>query len=167
MTRQSTAPSSCDGGGDLWPSLPVTPRLRVPRSAGERWARFVLRACDSEGDLSTIREWASAVGASYSVITAACRIVGLPAHAARDFMRALRVLWRANGYGEGAALDLLISDPRTLAAFLRRAGIGPNTVLRAPISLDTFLAEQHFIDPGHPSLEIVRALMRDDVESSE
>jgi hypothetical protein len=93
--------------------------------------------------------------------------VGLPAHDARDFTRALRVLWRASGDANAASLELLINDPRTLAAFLNRAGIVAQTA--HPLGLitpDRFLSEQRFLDPLHPSIQVLHSLMRGNAQRS-
>src|SRR5439155_18340596 len=67
-----------------WPSLPIGLRFQTPRSASERWAYRVLKACGAEEDLTTIEQWALAVGASYSAMTEMSRIIGIKPKDARD-----------------------------------------------------------------------------------
>ena len=51
---------------------------KEPRTAAERWAAYVVRACESEGDLKTLAEWARFAGVSYSSLRESCRMLGIP-----------------------------------------------------------------------------------------
>ena len=48
-----------------------------PRSAAERWAGHVLKACDSNGDLKTVGDWASCAGVSATSLCESCHLLGI------------------------------------------------------------------------------------------
>ena len=49
----------------------------APRSISERWALYVSKACEADGDLRTLGAWAAFVGLSYSSLCESCRLVGV------------------------------------------------------------------------------------------
>ena len=104
------------------PDVAALATAAPPRCVAERWAAYVVRACDSEEDLKTIGEWARLVGISYSSLCESCRLVDIQPHDARDFARLLRAIVRAaQGYGRIESL-LYVSDGRTLRKLFDRAG---------------------------------------------
>ena len=128
-----------------------------PKSAAERWASYVMKACDSDGDLKTIAEWARIAGVSYSSLRESCRLLGIRPRDARDFVRVLRVLLRSTHRdGEIAAL-LDISDHRTLAALLRRAAL--NGTSRHGLSIGHFIRSQAFVHRDNEGLAAIARLL--------
>ena len=102
------------------------------RTASERWALFVLCACDATEDPATIPLWALAANSSESVIHATCRILKVSARSSRDFARVLRAL--RNGAGTTSELEahINVADLRTWETLLENAGLPGRSV----ISLD-------------------------------
>ncbi len=159
---QSKPPARRLGGEFGWPTLPLSARLCAPRSAAERWAYLVLRACDATSDLPTLRDWASMVAVSYTALTDSCRIIGIPAHNARDFMRILRALCRTSGRVEHLEVELLVADDRTCRTLLERGGVAARRQQNlGPFSPDEFLIGQSFIEKDHPSVYAMNILLAD------
>ena len=129
-------------------------RPETPRSTIERWAMLVARACHSPHDLKTLRDWGAFVGVGYSSLTEACRLVGIPPHEARDFLRVLRALVASGGRGTHLELALDINDHRTLKVLLRRAGLADNGESQF-VSVLEFIQRQQFIDPNHEALPVL------------
>ncbi|MGH9347471.1 MAG: response regulator [Vicinamibacterales bacterium] len=148
------ATSTGEPGG--WPPLPSPSRLTRPRSAAERWAYLVLRACESDHDLKTIGEWASVAGISYSALTECCRLVGIRPYDARDFLRMLRALAHAGGRLENLEHGLDVNDHRTLKTLFDRASL-PLDGGTGTISLRAFVDRQQFVDRD---CEAVRWLLK-------
>ena len=144
-----------------WPPLPLGPRLRAPKSAGERWACAVFRACDADFDFRTLQDWASFVGMSYSALTQSCRLAGIQPRDARDFVRILRLLFHTQGRLESLEASLDISDVRTLRTLLQRAGIFGRTS-REALSLPEFFSHQRFVDPNRTPRLIIAMLPASD-----
>jgi CheY-like chemotaxis protein len=140
-----------------WPRVPIAERLTTPRSACERWAWLVLRACDAEHDPKTVSEWAADVGVSYSGLTASCRLVHVRLHYTRDLARILRVLVRNAGRTRSAELQLNVNDHRTLKTLLRRAGLDSSA--DQTVSPAEFLRHQRFIDPAHDALCVLETML--------
>jgi len=126
-----------------------------PRSAAERWALHVLRACDSDGDLKTLEDWATFIGVSYSSLCESCRLLGIRPHDARDLLRVLRAILRASA--ERCRPDVLldISDRRTLHALFARAGLDAAAPDRTG-SVDAFLDGQQFVRRDNEGLTVLR-----------
>lgn len=139
-----------------WPTLPVAAVLARPKSAAERWACLVLRGCECEYDLKTIRQWASVAGISYSALTESCRLVGIRPYDARDFLRMLRALAHAGGRVENLEHGLDVNDHRTLKTLFDRAGL-PLDGATGTVSLRAFIDRQQFVDP---ECEAVRWMLR-------
>jgi len=150
----SSSKSSDDG---WWKSS--LPRDVVARSAAERWAHLVIRACDADQDIRTISHWAAAVGTSESTVIAACRVLKIAPRRARDFLRLLRALRISAGSIDQLEAALSVADPRTYSNLLTHAGVvgtsGPSVV-----SLDEYLRFQHFIPSAHCGLLALQATLR-------
>src|SRR5262249_45269022 len=101
---------------------PRTPGIQ-PRSAAERWAIHVLKACGSDHDLTTVGEWAAYVGLSRTSLDECCQLAGVHPLDARDLMRLLRALRQAGVEGCPPETLLLVSDRRTLRKLLERGGL--------------------------------------------
>jgi DNA-binding response OmpR family regulator len=133
---------------------------RRPRSVAERWAAHVIRACDSEDDLTRIEDWARFVAISYSSLRENCLLLDILPHDARDFMRLLRAVVRsAQGHGRIAGL-LNVSDGRTLKRLLERAGFSPDVKVQRASS-DQFLDQQQFVSLDNEGLKAVRRALRE------
>jgi CheY-like chemotaxis protein len=137
------------------------PFSTTPKSAAQRWASYVIRACESEADFKTLDDWARFVGVSYSSLRESCRLVGVLAHDARDFVRVLRALISVR---QGACThpEVLfdVSDTRTLQSLLTRAGLESGGRL-STLSVDDFLERQQFISLHSGALQACRRLLRD------
>lgn len=146
--------------------VPPSPRRfdltpRPPLSAAERWAQYVLNACESKSDLKTLESWAQCQAISYTTLVTNCRIMGIRPLDARDLMRVLRALLWASARGCPPEVFLDISDARTVRSLSRRAGINlerPNT----STPLLAFLDRQRFVAAGNEGLELIRERLRDD-----
>jgi hypothetical protein len=115
----------------------------------------VLRGCEAEGDLKTIEDWARCTGVSYTSLCESCRLLAIRPRDARDFVRTLRALIIA--HAEGCSPDVLldVSDRRTLATLLRRAGAGfIRFDRRTPI--EQFLLSQQFVSQENIGLRALR-----------
>lgn len=124
-----------------------------PGSAAERWAWHVLKACESTKDLKTIEEWAAYIGVSYSSLRESCRVVGVRAHDARDLMRVLRAVLKANRHHCSPQVLLNVSDVRTLDKLLRRAGLRGHT--GDPVTARMFLRDQQFMSRDNAGLRVL------------
>jgi DNA-binding response OmpR family regulator len=133
----------------------AAPALPPPRTAAERWARYVLKACDAETDPKTLERWSQCVAASYTTLCVNCRIMGIRPLDARDFMRVLRALRRAATHHSPPEVFLDVSDTRTVRMLSLRAGIDLALRVR-PSSIDEFLARQLFVSANNQGLGIVR-----------
>ncbi len=98
------------------------------------------------------------VGVSYSALTESCRLAGTKPHAARDFMRVLRVLYHTGGRIEHLEAFLRVGDSRTLHALWERAGLLGRTP-QAVLSLDDYLRAQRFIELDSPALQAIKVLL--------
>ena len=149
----AAAPAS-DANG--WPPLPAASVLPRPKSAAERWACLVLRGCECDSDLKTIREWASVAGISYSALTESCRLVGIRPYDARDFLRMLRALAHTGGRVAHLEHRLDVNDHRTLRTLFERAGLSRDGAAGI-VSLRAFIDHQQFVDP---ECEAVRWMLK-------
>jgi len=129
-----------------------------PRSAAERWARYVMKGCESEGDLKTLESWAKFIGVSGSSLCEACRLVGVQPHDARDFTRVLRALMHASMHDCRPDVLLDVSDRRTLRHLADRAGLGAPSSLTS-LSVEQFLNIQQLIPKDHESLRVLTSLL--------
>ncbi len=145
---------SCLVEEDQPPAIGVPAFDARPRSAAERWAVLVLKACRSEGDLKTLKDWARFVGVSYSSLREHNRVLGLQPQKARDFMRALRALIQSSAHQCEPAAVLDIADHRTLDALIRQAG--PCFVCTRPgVPPTQFVRFQHFISANHEAVRVL------------
>jgi len=113
-----------------WPRLPLAPRLRVIKSATERWASFVLRGCDSEVDLRTLQHWPwdgvriqRCTTHKRENLKAQC-----PSHARAEVKRDYdRIVYAEDGLAARAAYDVFVKKWATLcpavAKSLQEAGL--------------------------------------------
>src|SRR5262249_9109872 len=123
VVQNAFAETSAAPAGGAWPVRPFAPRLPHPRSSAERLAHLMLGGCDADHDRRTLTDWAAAVGASRSALVAACRMVNVRPHDARDFVRVLRVLCHHAGGIDHLRFELLVADHGTLSSLLRHAGL--------------------------------------------
>jgi FixJ family two-component response regulator len=132
--------------------------VSTPRSVGERWASYVVRAISAPGDLKTLDDWARFLGVSYSTLCETSRLVLVRPHDARDFMRVLRALVRSATCRIELSLD--VSDSRTMRNMLSRSGLTSN-VVDPHGRLDRFWRCQTFIDHNNDVLALVRSALTD------
>jgi CheY-like chemotaxis protein len=124
-------------------------------SAAARWAALAVRACDADQDLKTLHDWAAYAGVSYTSLREICRLVSIPPHDARDFVRLLRAVICSQRADCPPAVLLDVSDRRTLTRLLQRAGLGSNTS-PGPVSLPHFFDQQCFVPRDNEGLRILR-----------
>jgi ActR/RegA family two-component response regulator len=129
-----------------------------PTSTAERWARLVLRACQSEGDLRTLEHWAEFASVSYSSLCETCRLLNIQPQNARDLARVLRALLHAQRDAWDVAPLLDVSDGRTLRGILHRAGLD-SAPPGSAMTLDRFFESQRFVDPANEGLRKLRLLL--------
>ena len=139
------------------PSIDVFRRLpsTAPRSAAERWAQHVAKACASEGDLATLESWARFIGVSCSSLCESCRMLNIHPRDARDFARMLRAVMQAAVHGCSPDVLLDVSDRRTLRHLSERTGLRPD----ARMSVGEFLDRQRLISPQHEAVRVLRSLL--------
>ena len=125
------------------------------RTAAERWALFVLCACDAKQDPATIPLWAMAANSSESAIRATCRILKVSARHSRDFARVLRALRHGSGATTELEAHLNVADTRTWRTLLEDAGLSGWSV----ISLGEYLRVQRFVPQESSGLAALRALL--------
>lgn len=136
---------------------PWPPLSGRPRSAAERWARHVLKACESEGDLKTLADWARCVGVSYSSVRESCRLLDIQPRDARDLVRVLRAIIKSRFDHCPPKVLLDVSDSRTLKTLTSRAGMGAG--LRAGVTVEQFLKSQRFIARENEGLRVLQKLL--------
>lgn len=155
-TEPYREPRAFGPGRELGP-IQVPHLCGPPRSAAQRWAMHVLKACQSEDDVKTLKNWARSLGVSYSSLCESCRLLGIRPHDARDFARALWVVVRCSveQCSPGTLLD--VSDRRTLRAFLAKAG--PRFLSHTP-TMDQFLRDQSFIAHDNEGVRAIRKCFR-------
>jgi FixJ family two-component response regulator len=125
-------------------------------SIADRWADYAEKACACNSDPKTLEQWARAAGVSYSSLCETCRLLSMQPHAARDFVRVLRVLILARRLQCPPEALLDVSDRRTLSALFRRAGI-EHKAPAAAYSVSMFLQRQRFIEPRNQALDRLTA----------
>jgi CheY-like chemotaxis protein len=143
--------------------------LRGPARAGregsrpvaERWADYVVGACDSIDDLKTLADWARAVAVSNSVLCETCRLLGIRPSEARDLMRVTRALVRTTYEDAPIEAFLDIGDRRTRRALMERAGIRLANRRSTPQDLSEFLSRQRFVDQTNQGLRALRRMLVD------
>jgi DNA-binding response OmpR family regulator len=130
---------------------------RRSRSAAERWAVNVLKACASHADIRTLDDWAACVGLSHSSLCESCRLLRIRPHDARDLARVLRALIASGGRSDlGVLLD--VSDVRTLKNLFNRAGLNYGSDAGA-VPVEQFLRCQHFVKTDNEGLSELRKLL--------
>ena len=119
---------------------------------------YVLKACESEGDLKTLEDWATFVGLSYTSLRESCRMVDVRPHDARDLMHLLRAVIRSRRTGYPPEVLLDVSDGRTLKALFVQAGIDLPSRADA-VSVEEFLKSQVFVCPDNAGLGVLRNML--------
>jgi len=133
-------------------------RTARPASIPDRWALYVLKACESSEDPTTADRWAASVGASNTTIGDCCRLLGMHQRDARDLTRLLRALIQANAQDCPPEALLLVSDSRTLDALFERGGLRMGAAAGS-VPLDRFLETQRFVSADNPGLKALRRLL--------
>jgi DNA-binding response OmpR family regulator len=136
----------------------------IRSTSAERWARYVLKACESDADLRTLRDWARCIGVSYSRLRESCLLVGIRPHDARDFTRICRAVIHASAYRCRPEIFLDVGDRRTLAALMHNAGSGNGSSIAA-ISLEQFFRSQMFVTRDNDGLRELQRLLLSQQES--
>jgi hypothetical protein len=133
--------------------MPVRSIEASPGSAAHRWAVHVMKACEADGDLKTLKDWARCAGVSYSTLCESCRIIGIRPRTARDFARVLRAVIKSSVYGCDPSVLLDISDRRTLRVLLRRVGqsFAPETTM--PVA--QFIKDQGFVSTSNEGIRVL------------
>lgn len=126
-------------------------------SSTHRWALLAAIACDSPGDLRTLRAWARHSGVSYSSLRECCRLAGLKPHGAHAFVRVLRTILHSRVSGGPAEVLLEVRDRRTLDRLLHRAGLADKD--RIEVSFGDFVRGQRFVNHDHPALVALATLL--------
>jgi DNA-binding response OmpR family regulator len=140
-------------------------RHQRPTSSAERWARLVLRACQADGDLRTLEQWADFARISYSSLCETCRLLNIQPQNARDLARVLRALLHVPRDTWDVAPLLDVSDGRTLRGILHRAGLD-SVPAGGAMTLDRFFDTQRFVDPANEGLRKLRTLLAGDDRES-
>jgi DNA-binding response OmpR family regulator len=135
-----------------------TPRIGRPGSVAERWARLVLKVCESPGDLRTLEDWATFAGVSYSSLRESCHLIGIQPHDARDLARVVRAVVRARRIGCSPEVLLDVSDSRTLSKLLARAGLGGDVRARG-MTAAQLLDAQRFVPAHNAGLRVLALLL--------
>ena len=148
---------SCPMAADAREEWPILTNMR-PGSAAERWAAHVIKACESDRDLSTVGEWAAYVGVSRTSMADSCVLLGIHPRAARDLMRLLRALRQARACGYEPGTLLLVSDRRTLKSLLERGGLTAQAHGGLK-SIDQYLTDQRFVPGSNEGLRALRTLL--------
>ena len=136
----------------------ATPRIGRPGSVAERWARLVLKGCESPGDLRTLEDWATFAGVSYSSLRESCHLIGIQPHDARDLARVVRAVVRARRIGCSPEVLLDVSDSRTLSKLLARAGLGGDVRARG-MTAAQLLDAQRFVPAHNAGLRVLALLL--------
>lgn len=151
-------PEAAEAGG----SRPEAPRRssadQPPRSAPERWADYVLKACEADQDPRTLKDWGHSAYSSRSAVIESCYLVGVQPRDARDFTRLLRALIRSRDVRCQPETLLAVSDRRTLEALVRRAGLGSHADVAA-MSIARFLQTQQLIATDNEGLKVLTMLL--------
>lgn len=134
------------------------PKRGRPRSAAERWAMLVYKACECDGDPKTLEDWADCAGVSYSSLRESCRLLDIRPHAARDLVRVLRAVIRSHDHGCPPSVLLDVSDIRTLDNLLTRAGIRSEAQI-GPVPVERLLDAQRLVDNDNEGVRILRRLL--------
>lgn len=131
----------------------------APRSAAERWALHVVRACESDGDLRTIEEWATVAALSRTSLCESCRLLDIRPHDARDLARFLRAVVNSPRRGLRIESMLDVRDRRTLRKLFERAGLDFK-MQPGLVSVTIFLNQQQFVAHHNDGLTALRGLVQ-------
>lgn len=139
----------------------LTRSARPMGSAVDRWALFVLKACQSEDDPRTLKAWSRLAGISYTSLRESCYLLNISPHDARDFTRVLRGILRSPTARLDPERVLDVSDRRTISVLIRRAGL--DTHKEGANLLGQFFRDQSFITRSNPGVVLLSELLADDV----
>jgi DNA-binding response OmpR family regulator len=139
-------------------NIALRTKLGRPRSAAERWAMLVFKACECDGDPKTLEDWADCAGVSYSSLRESCRLLDIRPHDARDLVRVLRAVIRSHHHGCPPSVLLDVSDIRTLDNLLTRAGIR-SEAQHGPVPVERLLDAQRLVDNENEGVRILRRLL--------
>ena len=140
-----------------WSRLLLGERLPRPETTAACAAWWILRACASRADLSTLGRWSEFIGVGYTSLREAFRRIGVEPHDARDFMRILRALVHTSGRADGVEGQLALGDLRTTRAMMDRAHLAPEDA--GSVSLEHFLGHQDFVPADHDLVVALRGLI--------
>jgi DNA-binding response OmpR family regulator len=122
------------------------------RSMTHRWADYVMRALDFDGDIKTVEAWAALLRMATSTLSDACDRVNLAPKAACDFLRVLSAVIWANRNRSTPDSILDVRHSSTLARLTDGAGVS----LHERPTVAQFLDRQHFIPQDHPALKALK-----------
>jgi hypothetical protein len=118
---------------------------------------MVVNGSESHRDVPTIADWARVIAVSYSGIRDTCDMLEIPAHKARNLVRAIRAVRLARLHNSRPEVFLNMHDARTLKTFLVDGGLAAWAA--RPLTVDEFLERQQFIPTDHPALRVLRRLL--------
>ena len=81
-------------------------------------------------------------------------MVNVRPHDARDFVRVFRAVLRATTDGSPVESLLNVADSRTLAALLKKSGIGPHSDPHQ-LTVEEFLRNQRFVPPENFAVRLL------------
>lgn len=116
-------------------------------NAYTRWARLVVHNVTCPTDPRTLALWSHHAGLSEGTLRARCVSTQVPAAAARDFSRLLRLIVRSQQDDRGwdPARHLEARDPRTIRRLLLRGGLLDWPHGAPPPPVDRFLRHQRLV----------------------
>jgi hypothetical protein len=124
------------------------PRIGISAHAAERWSRAVLAVLESPSDPRTLDAWSRIAGAATSTLRTWCIAAHCKPKASLDLARVLRAVQIANREGEWDPTNLLdVTDSRTLARLLVRAGVSPEQGTRRMTMTDVLAAHKFDVHP--------------------
>lgn len=126
-----------------------------PRSAADRWATLVLKACTSNDDPKTLGEWAKVAGVSRSSLCESCRLLNISPHDARDLARILRAVLNCPIRYRVLVSALDVRDRRTLKKLFERAGL-THATSRCSVSIEQLFKYQLFVSQDNDGLLALR-----------
>lgn len=126
------------------------------RSVAHRWACDLMRGCVAPRDSKTLALWAKSAGTSIRMLCERCGMLDIKPHDARDLMRALFAMLKAERERCAPHVLLDIADSRTLQSFRGKAG--PDfAASRDLATINRFLDSQRFVDPCNYGVTVLRS----------
>jgi hypothetical protein len=108
----------------------------------------MLQPLDAENDVRTIKSWSSFIGVGCTQLRSVYCRLGIAPHDARDAMRLIRALARANGDVAHVRPALDIGDYRTEAALFAKGGL-QLAAAEGVLSPKEFVQQQRLIATNH------------------